>query len=60
MSEANAAGCAVGIAAPGIGMKETGTRLMARLKAIPWKRVLVDAMLVLAIILASSSVLTVR
>ena len=60
MSEANAAECAVAMEAPGAKMNETGTRLVSRLKRIPWKRVLVDAMLLAAIVLASSSFLTVR
>ena len=42
------------------GIERSGGKMVLRLKMIPWLRVIVDALLVAGILLASSSLLTVR
>jgi hypothetical protein len=60
MSEGNAAECMVTYDAPALNLESKGRKLMLRLKTVPWTRVIVDALLVLGIVLASSSFLSVR
>jgi len=60
MSDTNAVECAVAMEAPRVEIDGLSGRLIPRVKTIPWKRVLVDALLIAAIVLASSSFLTVR
>lgn len=44
----------------GVRAEATDVRIMARLKAIPWIRIIVDIALVAAILAVSASFLTVR
>jgi hypothetical protein len=60
MTDGNAAGCVVTYNAPDVEMESKGSKTMLRLKAPPWVRIIVDALLVAGILLASSSLLTVR
>jgi len=46
--------------APDVEMKRMGRKTILRLKAIPWVRVIVDTLLIAGIVLASSSLLSVR
>jgi len=59
MSNGSAAGCVVAYDAPDIAIERKGRKTML-LKAIPWTRIIVDALLVASILLASSSFLSVR
>lgn len=58
MNHANAAGCMAAGDAPDAGLEKKAMTL--RWKSIPWARIVVDALLVAGILLASSSLLTVR
>jgi hypothetical protein len=46
--------------APDVEMNTEGVKMILRLKAIPWARLIVDTLLVAALVLASSSFLSVR
>ena len=61
MNDGSAAECAVSYNASDVGMEVKGrTTTILRWKAISWTRVIVDALLVAGILLASSSILSVR
>jgi hypothetical protein len=60
MSNGNAAECVVAYDAPDVEMERRGSKIVLRLKAIPWTRVIVDTLLVAGILLASSNFLSVR
>ncbi|HXM43088.1 MAG TPA: hypothetical protein VN924_17760 [Bryobacteraceae bacterium] len=61
MTDGSTAGCVVRYDASDVEIEETGGKTMIlRLKAIPWARVIVDALLVGGMLLASSSFLSVR
>jgi hypothetical protein len=60
MRSAITAECAITCDAPHAGMERKGSKMVLHWKSIPWARIVVDALLVLAILLASSSLLTVR
>jgi len=60
MSDGSAAECMVTYHAPDVEMKRMGRKTILRLKAIPWVRVIVDTLLIAGIVLASSSLLSVR
>jgi hypothetical protein len=45
---------------PSVEMAGSGKRLLLLLKTIPWTRVMVDLMLIAAILLVSSSFLSVK
>jgi hypothetical protein len=60
MSNGSAAECLVAYDSPNVEIEERERGLILRLKSIPWTRVAVDTLLVAAILLASSSFLTVR
>ena len=60
MTNGSAAGCAVTYNGAHAGIERSGGKMVLRLKMIPWLRVVVDALLVAGILLASSSLLTVR
>lgn len=58
MNDARTAGCAT--YDTGVGMEAAGRATILRLKSIPWMRVVVDTLIIVGIVLASSSLLTVR
>lgn len=60
MSNGNAAECVATYDAQNVDIEEKGRDLVLLLKSAPWTRILVDTLLVAAILLASSSFLTVR
>lgn len=60
MLDGNAAECVGACDAPGSEIEGDGRTAMLRWKAIPWARVIVDALLVAGILLASSSLLSVK
>jgi len=60
MSNGSVAECVAPCDAPAVEMEMTSSGMLPRWRAIPWQRVAIDALLVLAIVLASSSLLTVR
>jgi len=60
MSNGSAAQYVALYSAANSGMERSGRKMVLRLKMIPWLRVVVDALLVAGILLASSSLLTVR
>ena len=59
MSNGSAAGCVAAYDVPDIAIERKG-RKTTLLRAIPWTRIIVDALLVASILLASSSFLSVR
>jgi hypothetical protein len=60
MRDGSTAECVVGYVAPEIEMERKSGKAMLLLKAIPWRRIIVDTLLVAGMLLASSSFLTVR
>lgn len=60
MSAGRAAECMVTYDAPDVEMERKGRKMILRLKAISWVRVIVDTLLIAGIVLASSSLLSVR
>jgi|HubBroStandDraft_4_1064222.scaffolds.fasta_scaffold96144_1 hypothetical protein len=60
MHDASAADCAVICGASDVETQRKSSDRVLRWKSIPWTRVIVDTLLVAAILLASSSFLTVR
>jgi hypothetical protein len=60
MPTVSTAECAMACDAPHPGTERKPGRRVLRWKALPWKRIVVDTLLVAAILLASSSLLTVR
>ena len=59
MTDGSAAECVPNYAS-GAEMDTKLKHLTVRLKSIPWARVVVDTLLVVSVLLASSSLLTVR
>jgi hypothetical protein len=59
MRNGSAAGCVAAYGVPDIAIERKSRKTML-LKAIPWTRIIVDALLVASILLASSSFLSVR
>jgi len=60
MRDGSTAECVAAYDAPDIEVEKKSGKTMLLLKAIPWTRILVDALLVAAILLVSSSFLSVR
>jgi hypothetical protein len=60
MNDGNAAACVVAYDAPDVEIESKGRKTILRLKAMPWVRIVVDALLIAGILLASSSLLTVK
>lgn len=57
MSQGSAAGCVAASSAPRIEIEGKARTMVRRVQSAPWLRVIVDAVLVAAILLASSSIL---
>ena len=60
MHDTSTAGCVAEYDAPDIEVETKSSKIMSLVKAIPWTRIVVDALLVLAILLLSSNFLSVR
>ena len=60
MSDGNLAECAAPCHAPALSMEAKHRNVMLRLQSVPWLRVIVDALLVAGLLLASSNLLSVR
>jgi hypothetical protein len=60
MREGSAAECVAAYDAPDIEMDAKGSKTLLLFKTLPWKRIVVDVLLVAGILLASSSLLSVR
>lgn len=60
MREGSSAECVAVYGAPDIRMEGKAKKMILRFKNVPWTRVIVDTLLVAGILLASSSLLTVR
>jgi hypothetical protein len=60
MNNASTAGCVGAYDGPNVGVDAKDGKPVFSLKSIPWMRILVDAVLVAAILLISSSFLSVR
>lgn len=59
MTDGNAAECVDGYAASEV-RTERRKKMTLRWKAIPWTRIIIDTLLVAAMVLASSSLMSVR
>ena len=60
MRNASAAECVADYNAPNIEIEGRGRKTLLLLKTLPWKRIIFDLLLVVGILLASSSLLSVR
>ena len=60
MTDGGIAGCVAASDAPEAEIERKSRKTILRLKAIPWRRVIVDTLLLAGIVLASSSFLAVR
>jgi len=60
MRDGSAAVCVVVYDAPDVEIETKGRKMILRLRAIPWARIIVDTLLVAGMLLASSSFLSVR
>jgi hypothetical protein len=56
----SAAECAVSYRTPAVKVERTSHTMILRLKAIPWARVIVDAILLAGLLLTSSKLLAPR
>jgi len=60
MSEGITAECVAARHAPALLMERRNRSVIRRLQTVPWLRIVVDALLVAGLLLASSSILAVR
>ena len=60
MTDGGIAGCVAAYDAPEAEIERKSRKTILRLKAIPWRRVIVDTLLLAGIVLASSSFLAVK